>query len=88
MFGLGFSNDDIHSIFRTLAIILHLGNIEIESNENGHSTLKDNISIKNLCQLLGCSVSSLENALCTTTVTDKSSAGMQRISLSLEQVFL
>ncbi|RVX17394.1 Myosin-15 [Vitis vinifera] len=69
---VGISHDDQEAIFRTLAAILHLGNVEFSpGKEHDSSVLKDqksNFHIQMAADLFMCDVNLLRATLCTRTI--------------------
>ncbi|KAJ9702125.1 hypothetical protein PVL29_004049 [Vitis rotundifolia] len=69
---VGISHDDQEAIFRTLAAILHLGNVEFSpGKEHDSSVLKDqksNFHIRMAADLFMCDVDLLRATLCTRTI--------------------
>ncbi|CAN1217160.1 XI-I [Linum perenne] len=69
---VGISNEEQEAIFRTLAAILHLGNIEFSpGHEHDSSVIKDqksNFHMQKAAELLMCNVNLLLATLCTRTI--------------------
>ncbi|KAH7574460.1 hypothetical protein JRO89_XS03G0299300 [Xanthoceras sorbifolium] len=69
---VGISHEDQEAIFRTLAAILHLGNIEFSpGKEHDSSVIKDqnsNFHLQTVADLFMCDVNLLLAALCTRTI--------------------
>ncbi|XP_020571362.1 protein OPAQUE1-like [Phalaenopsis equestris] len=69
---VGISPDDQEAVFRTLAGILHLGNIEFfPGNEHDSSTMKDTVSkfhLEMAAQLFMCDPDLLHATLCTRSI--------------------
>ncbi|XP_040914696.1 unconventional myosin-Vb isoform X2 [Toxotes jaculatrix] len=63
---LGIKDSSQSSIFRIMASILHLGNIEICSERDGESChiSKDDVHLKHFCRLLGVELRQMEHWLC------------------------
>ncbi|KAM8829263.1 unconventional myosin-Vb isoform 4-T4 [Spinachia spinachia] len=63
---LGIKEGNQSSIFKVIASILHLGNIEICSQRDGESChiLKDDLHLKHFCTLLGVELKQMEHWLC------------------------
>ncbi|KAH7279110.1 hypothetical protein KP509_37G005700 [Ceratopteris richardii] len=70
---VGISSVEQESIFRILAAILHLGNVEFASGEeHDSSVIKDERSLYHIhiaAELLGCDPSALAKALCTRMIS-------------------
>ncbi|CAF2038781.1 unnamed protein product [Brassica napus] len=62
---VGISVEEQEAIFRVLAAILHLGNIEFTNGEETDSSVpKDNKSLKTAAELFMCDEQALEDSLC------------------------
>ncbi|XP_077944662.1 unconventional myosin-Vb isoform X4 [Gasterosteus aculeatus] len=63
---LGIKEGNQSSIFKVIASILHLGNIEICSQRDGESchVLRDDLHLKHFCTLLGVELKQMEHWLC------------------------
>ncbi|XP_044503140.1 myosin-11-like isoform X2 [Mangifera indica] len=64
---LGVSEKEQEAIFRVVAAILHLGNVDFAKGEEDSSVIKDDKSkfhLKITAELLMCDLDALENALC------------------------
>ncbi|XP_068562946.1 unconventional myosin-Vb isoform X1 [Cebidichthys violaceus] len=63
---LGIKDGSQSSIFKVIASILHLGNIEICSDRDGESchVLRDDLHLKHFCRLLGVELQQMEHWLC------------------------
>nr|XP_046231871.1 unconventional myosin-Vb isoform X3 [Scatophagus argus] len=63
---LGFKDSTQSNIFKVIASILHLGNIEICSERDGESChiARDDVHLKHLCRLLGVELQQMEHWLC------------------------
>ncbi|XP_027138043.1 unconventional myosin-Vb [Larimichthys crocea] len=63
---LGIKDSSQSSIFKVVASILHLGNIEICSERDGESChiSRDDLHLKHFCQLLGVELQQMEHWLC------------------------
>lgn len=71
---VGFSQDEIFDIFKVIAIILHIGNIEFVSERADQASIKNDIS--KLCKLLAVT----EDDLKTAVLKPKSKAGKEWVS--------
>ncbi|XP_068190695.1 unconventional myosin-Vb isoform X2 [Antennarius striatus] len=63
---LGIKDSSQSNIFRVLASILHLGNVEIRSERDGESChiSGDDVHLKHFCRLLGVELQQMEHWLC------------------------
>ncbi|XP_060930749.1 unconventional myosin-Vb [Limanda limanda] len=63
---LGVKDSSQSNIYRIMASILHLGNVEICSERDGEScrVLKDDAHLKHFCRLLGVELKQMEHWLC------------------------
>ena len=68
---VGFSKEEIQSIFKCIALILHIGNIEFVSEKAEQAAIKNDISP--LCKLLGVEESDFKTAV----LKPKSKAGKE-----------
>ena len=60
---LGFSNDEILTIFKILSAIILLGNVELNQDNNYNSSLNQNEILLNVCQLLNIDINEFVSAL-------------------------
>ena len=66
---LQFSNDAIESIWKMVAVILHLGNLEFSADENDNASLKGNeIAVQRIAKMLNVGENDLNNALTTRVI--------------------
>uniref|UniRef100_A0A8C9ZTK0 Myosin VB n=1 Tax=Sander lucioperca TaxID=283035 RepID=A0A8C9ZTK0_SANLU len=61
---LGIKDVSQSSIFKVVASILHLGNIEICSERDGESCHRDDVHLQHFCRLLGVDLPQMEHWLC------------------------
>uniref|UniRef100_A0A4W6FD85 Myosin VB n=1 Tax=Lates calcarifer TaxID=8187 RepID=A0A4W6FD85_LATCA len=61
---LGIKESSQINIFRVIASILHLGNIEICPERDGESCHRDDLHLKHFCRLLGVELQQMEHWLC------------------------
>ncbi|KAK2191130.1 hypothetical protein NP493_59g02001 [Ridgeia piscesae] len=64
MKAVGFSNDDIESIWKMVAAVLHLGNLDFVE-EGEEARVKDHGVLKNVAKLLSVDESAAQTALCS-----------------------
>jgi len=79
---IGIADNTIDDIYRTLASVLHLGNVEFDTlNESGHdaAVVKTKDALKHTSELLGVDVAVLERALIKRVI----SAGGEKIETDL-----
>lgn len=60
---LGFTNDQADSLWKIVAAVVTLGNVEFVT-DNDETKIKDKKLLQNLSQLLGVTVDALEKTLC------------------------
>ena len=72
---IGFQSDEIKSIYRILAGLLHLGNIDFHQNEgyfiDGKTCLTDRYLLNIVCQLFGLDMSEFDLALTTSNIVTR-----------------
>ncbi|AET41516.1 myosin 1 Ecym_8231 [Eremothecium cymbalariae DBVPG len=68
---VGFSEDDVTDIFKCIAIILHIGNVQFHSDRTEQASIKNDIS--KLCKLLGVEEAEFKTAV----LKPKSKAGKE-----------
>lgn len=73
---VGFSTDEVQSIFKCIAIILHIGNIQFVSEKAEQASIKNDI--RSLCKLLGVEDSEFRASI----LKPKSKAGKEWVSQS------
>ena len=60
---VGFNNEEILTIFKILASIILLGNVELEHEKNFKSSLNKNKILLNVCDLLNIDINEFVSAL-------------------------
>ncbi|CAF1085415.1 unnamed protein product [Adineta ricciae] len=72
---IGFQSDEVKSIYRILAGLLHLGNINFHQNEghfiDGKTCLTDGYLLKIVCELFGLDIAELDLALTTCNIVTR-----------------
>ena len=85
---LDFSDDAITSIWKLVAAILHIGNMEFFTDENDKCNIRDSGLVDNVADLLGVSVNELQEALLTRVIAargDVCSSRSRRSSSSINE---
>ena len=83
---LDFSDQAIESIWKMVAVILHLGNIEFDSKEdNGESiaTIRSNTEVQTIANLLQVKVDDVKQSLLTRVI-----AAMGEVNKKFKEKFL
>jgi len=79
MEALGFAREQMHAVFRVIAGILHLGNLQfrtLASNSEGSELTPESMqSIERACELLGLSMTDLKESLCCRVVSFRDEGG-------------
>uniref|UniRef100_A0A8C6UTR1 Unconventional myosin-Vb n=1 Tax=Neogobius melanostomus TaxID=47308 RepID=A0A8C6UTR1_9GOBI len=80
---LGIKDSSQSSIFKVVASILHLGNIEICSERDGDSChiSRDDLHLKHFCRLLGVEVQQMEHWLCHRKLVTASETYVKSMSM-------
>ncbi|KAM6902874.1 unconventional myosin-Vb [Xenentodon cancila] len=80
---LGVKESNQSSIFKIIASILHLGNVEICSERDGESChiLSDDLHLKNFCRLLGVELQQMEHWLCHRKLATASETYVKNMSI-------
>ncbi|CAE6431693.1 unnamed protein product [Rhizoctonia solani] len=60
---VGFTFDEQLDLFRVMAAILHIGNIDIFSDRAAQAQIKSNVALENTCKLLGISPQSFSQSI-------------------------
>lgn len=81
---LGIKEEEQKMIFRILAAILHLGNIQFVA-PSGKSKIEDTTSLKIVASLLGCQEKDLHTALCERTISARQKHSIYMVSLDLPE---
>ncbi|XP_054715568.1 unconventional myosin-Id-like [Uloborus diversus] len=82
---LGFHQQQSETLWRILAAILQLGNIEFQ-NENDSTSVKNHESLKSVSQCLGVSSENLEKALCQRVIAARGEV-MEKVHTVSEAVY-
>ncbi|KAJ1954806.1 class II myosin, partial [Linderina pennispora] len=59
----GFAPDDQLDLFRVIAAILHLGNMQFQATRSGEAVLREQVAAEKLCHVLGIPLGELTRAL-------------------------
>lgn len=81
---LGIKEEHQNMIFRILAAILHLGNIQFVST-GGKSKIEDVVSLRIVSDLLGCAENDLHLALCERSVAARQRNSVYMVSLDVPE---
>ena len=81
---MGFTSEDVMSMWKLLAIILHLGNLTFEVSGDSLSLKNDTISIDTLADMMGLDLQNLRVALTVQRIlAGKRGSGEQSMHLSM-----
>ncbi|KAJ1938089.1 class II myosin, partial [Linderina macrospora] len=80
----GFKPEDQQDLFRIIAAILHLGNMQFQATRNDEAVLKEQVAAEKLCHVLGIQLSEFMRALLRPSI--KAGRDWVTQSRNLEQV--
>ncbi|KAF2362429.1 Myosin head motor domain, partial [Trinorchestia longiramus] len=82
---IDFSDDEVSSIFRVVAAILHLGNVTFRAGEGGNAVPKNGDEVKFAAELLQCTEEGLATALTHRTIEARGDVVCSPLSVELAQ---
>ncbi|KAJ2827099.1 class II myosin, partial [Coemansia erecta] len=82
----GFKPDEQNDLFRVLAAILHMGNMQFQATRNDEAVLREQVAAEKLCHVLGIQLSDFTRALLRPSI--KAGRDWVTQSRTLQQVLL
>lgn len=79
---VGFSQDTQHQLFKILAALLHIGNIEVKKTRNDASLSSDEPNLKIACDLLGIDASGFSKWITKKQITTRSEKIVSNLSFN------